>query len=391
MSRKDTEPLYLVHLMVRGLRGGVPERAPSSIDWNRLFELVAWNSLSGLTWHVVKQEALPAPIAEKWRFAAEASAIRQLHFEAEREILINALTDIGLSVMPIKGATYIDLYPTQGMRSMLDNDILYGFIECGPNGVWRNRGETLKNRLDSMREANEALIEAMEQLGYSVRKNDNIECCHDTSFFKPPYLCFEMHHAYSNNWFTNGVEEFNPWEFAFPDRGCENGSKGLLMKRSREAEYAHFAIHAYKNMIFGGIGLRFLADQWVLLKSWGKVMDWKLVHRILDESNAIEFEQDLRTLCQKVFDGGTISNTDRSWLVRMAREGTYGLPANKSYAGQIRRLASAFGRNVEELPGGPLRYCRGGRVSRPLIPLYSVMWNLHTGLRQRSHLILKKE
>ena len=388
MSREDKELLYLVHLMVRSLCGETPEKAPSSIDWDRLFELVAWNSLSGLTWRAARAEALPAPIAEKWKVAAEASAIRQLHFEVEREALISALIDTGLSVMPIKGAAYIDLYPAPGMRSMVDNDILYGFIECGPDGVWRNRGDALKDRLDSMHEANRVLVEAMEQLGYSVRKNDTIESCHDTAFFKPPYLSFEMHHAYSNNWYVNRAEEFNPWEFAFPDRDCEDGSKGLLMKRGREAEYAHFAIHAYNNMLFGGIGLRFLADQWVLLNSWGSVMDWKLIHRILDANNAIEFEQDLRTLCYKVFNDGAISDSDRDWLARMAGEGTYGLPANKSYAGQIRRLASAFGRDVEELPGRPLHYCRGGRVSRPFMSVYSVMWNLHMELRRRSRLTI---
>lgn len=384
MRRRDTEPLYLAHLMVRSLCGEEPERPAPSIDWDRLLELVARNSLSGLTWHAVKKETLPVSVAERWEAAAVSSVMRQLHFEAEREVLINALIDAGLSVMPIKGAAYIDLYPMRGMRSMLDNDILYGFIECGPDGVWRNRGKTLKDRLVSMREANCVLVEVMEQLGYSIRKNDSIESCHDTSFFKLPYLSFEMHHAYSNNWFIDGAEDYNPWGHASPDKDFVNGSGGLLMKRSKEAEYAHFAIHAYNNMVFGGIGLRFLADQWVLLKSWGNVMDWRAIHRILDARKAIDFERDLRALCQILFGGGTISDYDRDWLVRMAREGTYGLPANKSYAGQVRRLAAAFDRDVEELPGRPLFYCRG-RVSRPFMSVYSVMWNLHMRLRQRSN------
>ncbi|HBG3382863.1 TPA: nucleotidyltransferase family protein, partial [Clostridioides difficile] len=121
MRVKKSEALFLVDLVRSGLRGEAPSGVPSRIDWNRLFDLAAWNSVTGLTWRSVRLvEEVPDDAREKWENSARVTALRKTLYDVEREQVIAELTRRGVSVMPVKGAVIADLYPDAGMRSMAD-------------------------------------------------------------------------------------------------------------------------------------------------------------------------------------------------------------------------------------------------------------------------------
>lgn len=392
MIKSRDEVLYLVHLMVRGLYDEIPEEPSASIFLPSVYKLAGWNSITGLTWHAARKlTSLELTLRSEWERAALVTMFRRIQFDAERNIIIGALSEQGISSMPIKGAAISSLYPSFDMRSMADNDILYGRIEKGRGGSWQLCGSTSEERLLTMEETRSELIGIMHELGYDCDTRTPLTESHDVGFFKPPFLRFELHHAMLNTWY--GKYGFikpgffsNPWERAARDIGQEVHGSGHLMKQEREVEYAYFVLHAMKHFVGGGIGLRALVDLRVMLDAWGCDLDWKRVSKILESCSAELFERDLRKLCDIVFDGDRLSDSDEDWLIRMARGGTYGLSSNKSYAVFIQRLAARV--NLKEganLPGSPLAYLGDGRVSRPLVNCFTVVWNARQAMRKLRH------
>lgn len=388
MIRNRDEALYLAHLVVRGLYDEVPEKPSASMSLADVFELACWNSITGLTWHAVKMlDSLESSLRAEWEEAALETALRRIQFDAERNAIIRALSERGISSMPIKGATISSLYPSMDMRSMADNDILYGSIEQQDGESWRIRGETQEERLRTMEATRSELIAVMNDLGYVCDGPSPLTESHDINFFKPPFLSFEMHHAMLNVWYRkHGFVSLglfsNPWEGAVISIDDKVHGTGFLMRREPEIEYAYYVLHAMKHCVAGGIGLRCLADLRVMLDAWGSDLNWRRTSKALESCGVERFESDLRNLCNKVFDGGGLATSDEDWLVKMAYEGTYGFPLNKSYAVFVQRLA-ARADLVEgaSLPGNPLVYVGNGRVSRPLFNCFAIAWNVRRVLR----------
>ena len=374
-NQSTAESLYLLHLLARGLRDEVPDDLPQEVSWGRILELSSANRVDGLAWHSIRRATgLPEDVARIMEKRAGATALRRIQYDAERELIAEALSSAGLSLMPMKGAAFAHLYPDLDMRAVGDNDILYGLIERGADGIWRACGNDFERRLELMETARDKLIEAMEGLGYTAHVDGPLSDCHDYKFTKSPLLIFEMHHAITNKWARVDLPFSNPWIGARPTRAKGVPGEGLVMEMEKEAEYAYFVFHAFKHLLFGGIGIRVLADLRVLLDAWESDMDWELVKGYLSPYDALDFEADLRGLCDRAFSDELEPGDDR-WIARMVGEGVYGLPVNKSYANHARNLAKRFGlEGPEELPGHPMTYLGMGKVARPLMPLFSTAW-----------------
>ena len=374
--RDVSEGLCLLRLMVRGLRDEAPDGLPSGLSWDRVFSLAVQNRIEGLTWHSACHKAsdMPDGLAHEWEKRARATELRRIQFDAERELLVEALSNAGISAMPVKGAAFAHLYPALDMRAMGDNDILYGLVERGDDGVWHVCGQDFDQRLKSMGEARDRLVGVMGELGYVAHVDAPLLSCHDYKFTKPPFLVFEMHHALTNKWASEELPFSDPWAGAKRVGGGDDSGTGCVLRMSREAEYAYFVFHAFKHLLFGGVGIRVLADLRVLLDAWESDMDWELVKGYLGPPDALGFEADLRGLCDRVFSDALEPGDDR-WIARMVSEGVYGLPTNKSYANHARSLARRLGlKGPEELLGHPMMYLGMGEVSRPLMPLFSAAW-----------------
>lgn len=369
------ESLYLTHLMVRGLRDDAPEDLPQGVTWERIFELSSQNCVDGLTWHSVRfASGLSSDLVNKWGRRARETALRRIRFDAERDLLAASLASAGLSSMPLKGAAFAHLYPDLDMRAMGDNDVLYGIIEQDEYGVWRVGGDSFAQRLELMDAARDKLVKVMEGLGYTAHIDGLMADCHDYKFTKPPLLIFEMHHAITNKWVSEDTPFANPW-FGARSVGVRHAAdEGFIMEMGKEAEYAYFVYHALKHLLFGGIGVRVLSDIRVMLDAWAKDMDWNLVESYLGPCGALDFEADLRGLCNRAFSE-SLEPSDYRWIARMVEGGVYGPPVNKSYANHVRGLAKEIGlRGPENLPGHPMTYIGMGKVSRPLISVFSMAW-----------------
>lgn len=374
-NQSTAESLYLLHLLARGLRDEVPDDLPQEVSWGRILELSSENRVDGLAWHSIRRASgLPEDIARIMEKRASATALIRIQYDAERELISEALSTAGLSLMPMKGAAFANLYPDLDMRAMGDNDILYGLIEQDADGIWRACGSNFERRLELMGVARDKLIEVMEKLGYTAHIDGPLSDCHDYKFTKSPLLIFEMHHAITNKWARADLPFSNPWIGARPTGARGVPGEGLVMEMGKEAEYAYFVFHAFKHLLFGGIGIRVLVDLRVLLDAWESDMDWELVKSYLAPYDALGFEMDLRGLCDRAFSDA-LKPGDDHWIARMVGEGVYGLPEYKSYANHVRALAKQLGfKGPEELPGRPMTYVGKGEVSRPLLPLFSIAW-----------------
>jgi hypothetical protein len=117
---------------------------------------------------------VPTNIAERLQSAALNTVYRRLQFDVERESVFESMAAAGLSYLPLKGVRISAYYPDPSMRAMVDNDILYGFVEEVPAseqetwGRYRLRGIDKRNEFKVMNEASDVLATIMRTRGYSV-------------------------------------------------------------------------------------------------------------------------------------------------------------------------------------------------------------------------------
>ncbi|MDU1389842.1 MAG: nucleotidyltransferase family protein, partial [Eggerthella sp.] len=121
---------YLIHLMSCALNDVQPCSLPEGASWDEVYALAEFNSVEGLAWTSARRvRDVPADMLKEWSATADMTLYRCVSYGIERGAVLAALADRGLSWLPLKGALLVDLYPSPHMRSMADNDILYGFVE----------------------------------------------------------------------------------------------------------------------------------------------------------------------------------------------------------------------------------------------------------------------
>lgn len=383
LLKKDAKlALYLARLMSCAFGGIGVDDIPEGLTWREVFEASGWNSITGLTWLAIRDLPLvPVNVRDEWERSACSTVFRRLQFDAERELIIEQLIERGIDVMPLKGAVIAPLYPSLEMRSMYDNDVLYGYVEQGVDGCWHIKGDNCEACRHSVNEARDTVAEVMNELGYVVVDPLPTEQCHDTKFVKAPHLVFEMHHALMGNEDMDRGFFSEPWRFACLETTNSNwvDGKGRRYVLPPEETYLHSIAHAYKHSINGYIGLRTLADEWVLLSAYAKSMDWTHVNEMLDNAGIASFEASLRNLTTKVFEREKLTRNELRELVHMTKAGTYGTPEDhvRNYVQNRRKAGDRCPRlaflvsllcSGNAPKSGPLADIAASRVLRHLYP-----------------------
>lgn len=321
--------LYLTRLVASALRGESADDIPSGLSWHEVFEAAGWNSITGLTWTAVRNlSSMPSDVRNKWGQSARSTVFRRIQFDAERELITRCLIERGVDVMPLKGAEIAPLYPSPEMRSMYDNDILYGYVERRSDGLWHFRGKDETERLQWMEKARAVVNEVMISLGYSLVNPEPVEISYDTKFVKSPFLVFEMHHALMGANAIGNEYCSDPWRFARLWDICEDAGGGLGRRfvLPPEEMYFYAVVHSYKHSIHSYVGLRALSDEWVLLSAFADSMDWSRVEAMLRGADIETYEASLRSLAERALGRGELRDEDLRELTHMMRAGTYGAP-----------------------------------------------------------------
>ncbi|MEI3308951.1 MAG: nucleotidyltransferase family protein [Eggerthella lenta] len=296
---------YLIHLMSCALNDVQPCSLPEGASWDEVYALAEFNSVEGLAWTSARRvRDVPADMLKEWGATADMTLYRCVSYGIEREAVLAALADRGLSWLPLKGALLVDLYPSPHMRSMADNDILYGFVEEDPAGGFRIAGATEADRERTTARAVRMAVEVMEARGYrTISKTAG----NHESFVKNPHFNFELHRRLVSPSSPQAAYYHNPWQRAVPVRLDSNaaegeasdagrGGRGREYRFSDDDFYLHLVSHAFKHYDASGCGIRFLVDQLVFLRARGKGLDRSYLADELSKLGLRDFEQWTRRL-----------------------------------------------------------------------------------------------
>ena len=296
--------LYLCRLIACALQGvRCPDDAkPETVSWHDVFDLAKLNSVEAITWTGLPQHPVPsidADLNDKWQRCADMTLFRQLQFDAERERIAHGLMDRGISFLALKGASMSAYYPSAGMRSMSDNDILYGRIRPLPDG----RGY---EAFDERRSADD-MREVMLDLDYTLH-----DAAHgEMDFVRPPLLTFEMFQEISRPGSEHHDYYANPWRRTLPcDAASFEASKGAgEMRWPIEDEYLFHLVHMFKHWEHeGGCGIRFVVDAYVFDAAMrDRGVDAGYVRDELEKLGLVSFERRVRGLAALAFGGHSAS------------------------------------------------------------------------------------
>lgn len=337
--------LALAQLMRVGMLGAPLEGLPALQDgatWENVRVLAKHDSVEAIAWAGLDEaarSALPEELRHAWGAAADLTLLRQLQFDVERERITARMEAGGLSWLPLKGVLIAGYYPQPGLRSMSDNDILYGFVEPEPDGRgFRIKGATEAERAETVERGTEEIVRIMKGLGY---RGEHVGASKDDCFYKEPMFNFEMHRGLMDD-MDEDIPAFcayyeNPWL-----RARQDGNEPLRFLFSPADEYLYFLAHAYKHFSRAGCGVRFIADEWVLLSHYGEALFGPYLEGELEKLGLAEFDRLVRDMAQAVFGGEgeaprLTDDQQRLWFYLLGC-GTYGTTENR-VAHKLQELA----------------------------------------------------
>lgn len=324
----DTETLmlvgrYVLHLVDCGLHGEPPQPLPKGVTWGRVHALAKSQSVEGVSWFGARTCCdMPDDLRKMWEGEAQATLFRRVRFDAEREQIFAALNAAGISVLPMKGIVVADYYPSPEMRSMADNDFLYGFVEPSPEGAgFRVCGATPAEREATTERGVRTIVDIMRKRGYDVVSQ---YAGNHESFHKPPVFNFEPHRRLVAPDSPLAAYYENPWR-----RAIKDASNPLMFRFSDEDEYLFVVAHAHKHFSNAGCGFRFVVDVRAFLDARGMQMNWDYVFNELRKMELLDFEERVRGLADAAFGGAcaldaALTDDQLEMLRFMFGSGTYG-------------------------------------------------------------------
>lgn len=149
---------YLAHLVGCALSGRRSDGLPAGCSWEDVVSRAKNNSVLGLVWRAARElNGIPEEVSEPSQRFSDMVALCNVRYEAERAR--------GLSVMSLKGANLVALYPDYSMREVGDNDVQYGFVGLDADGSLHGPPDPDGS---SLARAQEAARGVMEELGYRL-------------------------------------------------------------------------------------------------------------------------------------------------------------------------------------------------------------------------------
>lgn len=274
-------------------------------DYEDIYKLAKFHDVLGISYLGIKDDT-EISCYKEWKKAYDATSLRNIYFEVEREIILKEMKKQGLSYMPLKGINLLPCYKDYGMRMMSDNDIVYGFVESKDGHFYLN-----KNR---EKEAQDILVDIMKGLKYEVYSLKG----KDDVFHKKPFYNFEMHRRLASRGHLHFDYYDDPFVYAYQD-----DKDNHLYHLSIEEEYIYILEHAFKHYEYAGVGIRYLIDMYVYLSVFKEQMDFEYIDKQIEKLQMQEFYHKSYQLCMNAFDG-EMNDEDKEFLDFLLSCGVYG-------------------------------------------------------------------
>lgn len=290
----------------------------NDLDINYLIKLCKNHSMLPLLYVSLKHyciELTPeqeAYLSKQYKNSVFIEAVQ----ESEKKLIVDTLCENNIKCMPLKGSILKYLYPSPELRTMSDIDILFDDSKS--------------------KEVNKVLTE----LGYKCNKSGGT----DDEYSKPPFLNIEMHRIMVDGNFEQIADYYsNIWEVIKP---VKDGS--FVYEMSLEDFYVHMVAHVARHYAVGGIGIRFVFDEWIYLKHYENVLNFDYINSEFEKLNLLKFAENFKNMTLKwfnglettpleedmskyIFDSGTHGNIvhEQSVKVLLGKEGTKNFKSSK--------------------------------------------------------------
>lgn len=244
-------------------------------------------------------------VSAKFKKQQMIAVLRYERINYELSAVCELLEAEGIDHIPLKGAVIREYYPEPWMRTSADIDML----------VHREELERAKNII-------------CERLGYQT---DEVLLEHDISMFSPSGVHLELHFATMEEYCAVNAKAVleRIWEYAYLKEGCKH--RYLI---SDDLFYFYHIAHMAKHFEYGGVGLRFYLDMWLLNN-----VDHNREKResLLKEGGLYTFEQVASELCRVWFGNAKHSKGTLRMQAHVLQNGIYGSSEGKTAWNQIKK------------------------------------------------------
>lgn len=353
-EQKETEAL--LGLMRAALRQEfeVPLAWIDGCDAEKLDAMIRRQSLVTMVYPVIarQQGAGWDDLREKLkdRFARETH--RSITQEYEIGCLLDGLEEAGFDHLPMKGWEIRNYYPDPLMRSMTDFDVLFQEKDRDELQAW------------------------MEARGYRRVKRVGR---YDDEYEKPPYMYVELHwHMFYHVGEAERQQESTVWREEARVQGTEH------RYRLRDEDlYIHCMSHFYKHFTSSGVGIRFLADIYLLKKQMK--LDRAYVEDRFAQMHILTFASRLEQIAVSCFEGRPLDAPSKQIVDYLTEAGVHGslelnealftLDQEKKSSYQSNRMRTFWKRCFPDMEFMQAGYPRLNRYPW-LLPVY---WGIRIG------------
>ncbi|AOY77992.1 nucleotidyltransferase domain-containing protein [Clostridium formicaceticum] len=262
---------YLIHLLSSVLHDAQPQNPPENLDWEKLYKLSTWHSVSNMVCYCLSKLSSKPPQDIMVKFYNDYK--KGIAKEATQHIIVEQVLKIfeenHIACMPLKGYLIKYLYPQPDMRLMVDVDILF------------------KN------EQKKQVKKLMLGLGFTLESEGGN---HDV-YYKKPFMNIEMHRRLiaENSPYSDYLNKV--WDRAILKTGYK-----CIYQLSHEDFFVYIMIHLTKHYANGGTGIRSIMDIWVYNKHYRDKMDWEYIQAELEKIQLWKFTKNICRLSEIWFE-----------------------------------------------------------------------------------------
>ena len=294
MIKNTTAEGTFINLVRSVIRDEAPDALPEGVTADELYEIGYRQKMLSMILCALNM-IRPRPASEHWGKYITLLSAGCMNSEIQmREYhrLVEYLCGNGVNIIPLKGCVINSLYPTVGLRTMSDVDLLYSGVDT------------------------KRLAELMEAFGYTT---DNLDSgCHD-SFHKGNDISIELHRK-----LIVDDSPYRPVLEGMFDKAVADEKIPNLYHMKPEDLYVHVIVHAAKHFESSGLGLRPLTDIYLLNRRYGDSWDREYIDQQLERVQLHKFELRLSSLADAFF-GDEEKEVDEEDIRFIFRAGLYGV------------------------------------------------------------------
>ena len=313
-ENKETE------MLLRLMRAALHQEFETPIPWEtgcdaeKLNVLIRRQSLVTMVYPVIARQS-----GDGWESLREGMKdffARETHRSITQEYEIGWLLDemeaSGIDCLPMKGWVIRNYYPDPLMRSMTDFDVLLREVEHDKMLAWmKTRGY---NRVKMVRQ-------------------------YDDEYEKPPYMYVELHwHLFYEGGEVEQQQERTVWQ----EDDREPGTAHRYRLREEDL-YIHCMSHFYKHFTSSGVGIRFLADIYLLQKQLK--MDRSYVEAMFAQMKILGFARRLEQVALSCFEGQAMDEQTKLIVDYLTEAGVHGSLELNEALYTVKKGEGAYGLN----------------------------------------------